>query len=215
MTYTYSKSIDDAGLGGGSGGLVAQNWLDLSAERGLSTFDQRHLLNLTAQYSSGVGVAGGTLLAGWRGALVKDWTITTNVNVGSGLPLSPSCARCLLTGSTASGPVRPEYTGLDLYAAQPGEYLNPLAYIAPLSGQWGNAGRDSITGPGQFSLGASMARTFRVTDRYNADLRFDSSNTLNHVVFGAWNTQYGNSQFGFPINPNGMRTVRVTLRLRF
>ncbi len=55
--YTFSKSIDDAGLGGGTGGLVAQNWLDLAAERSLSTFDQRHLLNLTAQYSTGVGVA--------------------------------------------------------------------------------------------------------------------------------------------------------------
>lgn len=214
-TYTYSKSIDDAGLGGGTGGLVAQNWLDLSAERGLSAFDQRHLLNLTAQYSTGVGVAGGTLLAGWRGALVKDWTISTAVKVGSGLPISPSCARCVLTGSTATGPVRPEYTGVDLYAAPPGMYLNPLAYTAPPPGLWGDAGRDSITGPGQFNLIASMARTFRINDRFNTDLRFDSTNTLNHVVFGAWNAQYGNTQFGFPINPNGMRTVRVTLRLRF
>ncbi len=85
-TYTYSKSIDDAGLGGGAVGLVAQNWLDLAAERGLSSFDQRHLLNLQAQYSSGVGVAGGTLLGGWRGAALKDWTWTTNIVVGSGLP---------------------------------------------------------------------------------------------------------------------------------
>ncbi len=202
-------------MGGGIGGLIAQNWLDLSAERGLSTFDQRHLLNFTTQYSSGVGVAGGTLLAGWRGVLVKDWTVTTSLNVGSGLPLSPSCSRCLLTGSAVSGPVRPEYTGLDLYASAPGMYLNPFAYATPLPGQWGNAGRDSITGPGQFGLNASMARTFRVSDRYNADLRFDSNNVLNHVVFGAWNTQYGNTQFGFPVNPNGMRTVKVTLRLRF
>ena len=213
--YTFSKSIDDAGLGGGIGGLVAQNWLDLAAERGLSTFDQRHLLNLTAQYSSGVGVGGGTLLGGWRGVMMKDWTFTTGINVGSGLPLSPSCIRCFLTGSTNTGTVRPEYTGLDLYAAQPGMYLNPLAYSTPLAGQWGNAGRDSITGPGQFSLIGSMARTFRINDRFNTDLRFDSTNALNHVVFGAWNTQFGNSQFGFPINPNGMRTVKVTLRLRF
>ena len=214
-TYTYSKSIDDAGLGGGIGGLIAQNWLDLSAERGLSAFDQRHLLNLVAQYSSGVGVAGGTLLAGWRGTLVKDWTFTSNVNIGSGLPITPSCARCILTGSAVNGPVRPEYTGVDLYAASPGMYLNPLAYTTPIPGQWGNAGRDSITGPGQFSLNASMARTFRINDRFNTDLRFDSTNALNHVVFGAWNAQYGNTQFGFPINPNGMRTVKVTLRLRF
>lgn len=214
-SYTYSKSIDDAGLGGGIGGLVAQNWLDLAAERGLSNFDQRHLLNLTWQYSTGMGVAGGTLLGGWRGAIVKDWTVTNAITIGSGLPLSPSCARCLLTGTTSTGPVRPEYTGADLYAALPGMYLNPGAYAVPLPGYWGNAGRNSIEGPGQFSFNASMARTFRLNDRFNADLRFDSTNTLNHVVFGAWNASYGSSQFGFPINPNGMRTLKATFRLRF
>ncbi len=44
LSYTFSKSIDDAATGGrGQGGsVVAQNWLDLAAERGLSSFDQRH-----------------------------------------------------------------------------------------------------------------------------------------------------------------------------
>jgi trimeric autotransporter adhesin len=214
-TYTFSKSIDDAGLGGGTGGLIAQNWLDLAGERGLSNFDQRHLLNLQAQYSTGVGVAGGTLLSGWRGVIVKDWTVTTSINVGSGLPESPSCARCLLSGTVASGPVRPEYTGVDLYAAPPGMFLNPAAYINPLPGYWGNAGRNSITGPGQFNLGVSMARTFRINDRYNADLRFDSTNTLNHVVYTSYYAAYGNAQFGFPGGVNGMRHIQATFRLRF
>jgi trimeric autotransporter adhesin len=224
--YTYSKSIDDAGLGGGIGGLVAQNWLDLAAERGLSTFDQRHLLNLTAQYSSGVGVGGGTLLGGWRGAMMKDWTVTTAINVGSGLPLTPSCAQCLLAGSTNTGTLRPEYMGGDVDAAPAGKGLNGTVYMRPLPGQFGDAGRDSITGPGQFSMSGSMARTFRINDRFNTDLRFDSTNVLNHVVFGSWNTQFTTasetsftlsptSPFGVPVNPNGMRTVKVTLRLRF
>ena len=46
---------------------IAQNWLDLSAERGLSTFDQRHLLTLQMQYTTGMGLGGGTLVNGWRG----------------------------------------------------------------------------------------------------------------------------------------------------
>src|SRR4029079_7373799 len=40
--YTFSKSIDDASSIGGGMGTVAQNDLDLTAERGLSSFDQRH-----------------------------------------------------------------------------------------------------------------------------------------------------------------------------
>ena len=69
--------------------MIAQNWLDLSAERGPSTFDQRHLLTLQTQYSSGVGVHGGALLRGWRGAAFKGWTLITQINAGSGLPLTP------------------------------------------------------------------------------------------------------------------------------
>src|SRR5277367_7526 len=49
---------------------IAQNWLNLHAERSLSTFDQRNLLNLQAQYTSGEGLGGGTLLGGWRGRVL-------------------------------------------------------------------------------------------------------------------------------------------------
>ena len=54
LQYTYSKSIDNATLGGRSNGssLIAQNWQDLSAERARSNFDQRHLLNATFQYTT-------------------------------------------------------------------------------------------------------------------------------------------------------------------
>ena len=51
--------------------MIAQNWLDLSAERGPSNFDQRHLVTMQAQYSSGVGMKGGALLHGWKGTAVQ------------------------------------------------------------------------------------------------------------------------------------------------
>src|ERR1700733_9558991 len=55
-----------------SSAAIAQNWLNLHAERGLSSFDQRHLLNLTAQYTSGEGLGGGTLISGWPGRRLKE-----------------------------------------------------------------------------------------------------------------------------------------------
>jgi hypothetical protein len=215
LQYTYSKSIDDSALGGGNqiGTLVAQNWLDLSAERGLSTFDQRNVFNITAQYTSGMGVGGGTLLSGWRGALAKEWTITTNITAGSGTPLSPRYSE-IVPGTGVTGPIRPDYTGAPVYAAPPGLFLNPLAFTAPAAGQWGDAGRDSITGPYQFSLNGQLGRTFRMSDRMSLDFRLDLTNALNHVVFTSWNTTLG-PQFGAPISPNGMRTVLTNVRLRF
>jgi trimeric autotransporter adhesin len=217
-TYTFSKAIDDSALGGqGSGGsVIAQNWLDLSAERGLSSFNQKHLLTLQAQYTSGLGLHGGSLLGGWRGALLKEWTLLSNITVGSGLPLTPSYPAFAINGTGVTGPVRPDYTGAPLYATQqPGLFLNPAAYTAPLPGQWGNAGRDTIIGPSQFSLNASAVRTFRVSDRLSLDLSVNATNALNHVVFTAWNVNVTNAQFGLPTGANGMRNMQTTLRLRF
>ena len=160
--------------------MVAQNWLDLSGERGLSNFDQRHLLNFTMQYTTGQGLGGGALLSGWRGALFKEWTVVSSVNVGTGLPLTPVYPGTV-PGTGFFG-IRPNYTGADVYSSLPGQFLNPLAYTAP-SGTWGNAARDSITGPSQFSMNASFARTFRLRDKYTLDVRFDSANPINHVTF--------------------------------
>lgn len=213
MQYTFAKSIDDAALGGrGQGGaaVIAQDWLNLSGERGLSSFDQRHLLNLQIQYTSGIGVRGGTLLSGWRGTAFKGWTITSNISDGSGLPLTPGYSAAV-KGTGVTGSIRPSYTGIDLYAAPPGLFLNPAALLAPAAGQWGNAGRNSITGPGQFTLNASMSRSFH--EGY-IDFRIDATNALNHVVFPSWNANITSAQFGLPVSANAMRTVQASLRIR-
>ncbi len=216
LQYTYSKSIDDSALGGRGQAVnvIAQNWLDLSAERGLSSFDQRHLVNLQAQYTSGMGMHGGALLTGWRGALFKEWTIASQINAGTGLPLTPVYFAAV-PGTGVAGPIRADYTGASVYAAPSGLFLNPAAYAPPASGQWGDAGRDSITGPVQFSLNASLGRTFRLNDRLNLDLRVDSANALNHVTYPSWNTTITSAQFGLPMTTNAMRTLQTTLRVRF
>jgi len=216
LNYTYSKSIDDAALAGQNQGgtLIAQNWLNLEAERALSNFDQRHLLQLNGQYTSGMGLKGGTLMNGWKGPLLKDWTFASTLNLGSGRPLNPVYT-ALAAGSGVSGTIRPDFTGADLYAASGGLFLNKAAFAAPLPGHFGNAGRNSITGPNTFSLNASLARTFRMSDRLNADLRFDANNVLNHVIMTSWVTAVNNLQFGLPSSFQQMRNMTMTLRMRF
>ena len=215
LIYTFSKSIDDAALGGrGTGGsLVAQNWLDLSAERALSNFDQRHVLQFTMQYTTGMGLHGGSLLSGWRGALIKEWTASTQINAATGLPLTPVFP-VVVPGTGVTG-IRPDYTGAPLYDAPSGLFLNPAAYVAPPPGQWGNAGRNTITGPSQFSLNAAAQRTFRLTDRYSATLQISSSNALNHPTFPSWGTVISSAQFGLQNGTNAMRSVQTNLRVTF
>ena len=227
LQYTFSKSIDDDSVLGGQGpvalgnasstpatSVIAQNWLELKAERGLSTFDQRHLLNAQLQYTTGMGLRGGTLLNGWRGTLFKEWTLLTNIAAGTGLPETPIYLAAV-PGTGATGSIRPDVTGESIHTAPSGLFLNPAAYSRPLTGQWGTAGRDSITGPSQFTLNASMARTFRLKTKYNLDFRIDSTNLLNHAVFTAWDTTVNSTQFGLPAAVNPMRSLQATLRLRF
>jgi trimeric autotransporter adhesin len=219
VSYTFAKSIDtDAVLGAQNGGSAtlpaAQNWRDLAAERGLSSNDQRHLLTASVQYATGMGIGGGSLIDGWRGALYKEWTALLTISAGSGLPVTPYTA-ALLGGTGANGSVRPDLTGASVYAAPAGLALNPAAFAAPASGEFGNARRNSITGPSQLSMDFSMSRTFRLRDHWNLDLQMKANNVLNHVAFGSYVANIQNTQFGLPTSPNNMRTLQMTARLRY
>jgi hypothetical protein len=118
-------------------------------------------------------------------------------------------------GTGFTGTIRPSLTGASIYAATTGLHLNPAAYTTPALGQWGTAGRDSITGPGQFSLDSSLERTFRPTTKFNLIARIDATNTLNHAVFSGWITTVNSQQFGLPASANQMRSLQTTIRLRF
>jgi hypothetical protein len=233
LLYTYSKSIDDDAALGGQGhassasqtdfstgaaaspnAQVAQNWLDLKAERSLSSFDQRHLLNLQAQYTTGQGLEGGTLFGGWRGKALKEWTLLTQISVGTGLPETPVFLAAV-PGTGWIGPLRPSLTGAPISGGQNGAHINPAAFAAPAAGTWGTAGRNSITGPNQFSLDGAMQRTFRPSKLFYLDARIDATNLLNHAVFTSWNSTLESAQFGLPQSVNSMRSLQATMRVRF
>ena len=213
VQYTWAKAIDNAALGG-SGFLIAQNWLDLRAER--APFQLRPAppgrLPDAVHHRRGFR----------RVPDLRPHGQLSSAN-GPSSPRSLTAPACRLrrrlsrpcSGTGVTGSIRANYTGADPYAAPAGLHLNPAAYAAPAPGQWGNAGRNTITGPAQFSLNASASRTFRWGDHLNADLRVDATNALNHPVFPSWNTVITSAQFGLP-NPAGqMRTLQTTLRVRF
>ena len=214
--YTLARSMDDAASFGGAtlgGGALVQNWRDPHAEYARSSFDQRHFLTVSMDYTTGSGIAGGTLLDGWRGRLVKDWAVAARFSTGSGLPVTPVYF-APVGGTGVIGSLRPDLTGVPNDTAD-GAYANRDAFAAPAPGTWGNVPRNSITGPRTFSLDASVARTFRVNNRLSLDWRIDATNALNRVTYAGINTLITSPQFGLPNRANEMRKIRTSLRMRF
>jgi hypothetical protein len=193
---------------------IAQNWQDPHADHGRSPFDQRHAFSAQVQYTSGVGLHGGAFLGGWTGTLLKEWTVSSQITAGSGLPQTPVYL-APVPGTSFTGILRPDYTGASLYAAPGGLFLNPAAYAQPAAGTWGNARRSSINGPSTFLMNASVARSVQLKDRYSMDFRIDATNVLNHVTYRGWNTVVNSGAFGIAASANAMRSVQTSLRVRF
>lgn len=241
LSYEYAKSIDnDSSLGGvgytssssssspsasGASGastssvstptteIIAQNWLDLRAERSRSSFDQRHLVKVTFQYTTGMG-SRGNFFTGKRGTLLKQWTLASELTAGTGLPQTPMYLMAV-PGTGVTGTIRPSLTGANIYSSSAGYYLNSAAFTAPALGQWGNAGRYSIEGPGSLTLDSSVARNFRLHDPMSLEMRVDATNVLNHVVYTGWNVITNGTTFGLPAGTQSMRSLQISGRLRF
>jgi hypothetical protein len=217
IQYTLSKATDNAGAftgAGLSGASIAQDWRDLDAERAPSSFDQRNLVAAQFQYTTGVGVGGGTLIDGVKGSLFKGWTLSAQLTAGSGLPLTPVYLAPVV-GTGVTGTLRPDLTGADADAIPAGYYLNPAAYAAPAPGRWGSAGRNSVRGPAQFALNAGLGRTFPWGNRLYGEWRLDATNVLNRVTFAGVDTIVSSPQFGLANLPNSMRKLQTSFRVRF
>ncbi len=203
--YTFGKSIDDSSTFGGAGNTVAQDANNLHAERGLSSFDQRHKFNLTSTLSS----------SSRDNRWLKDWTLQGTVALATGTPFT---ARVLGnqadtggTGSVGSG--RASATGLPLDCC--GLFFNPAAFTIPGAGQFGNAGRNTIEGPSTFSLNASLGRSFNLTERRRIEFRLESTNLTNHVNITSLSTVVNATNFGLPLAAGQMRSFNMLVRLRF
>jgi hypothetical protein len=212
--YTFGRSIDNASTLGGGGAVVAQNDRDLAAERGLSSFDRRHSLNLFWTVSSGFSRRGSA--RGIHNAFLKDWTWTGGVTARSGGPFTATVLgnRSDSGGTGAAGSSRADATGLPVQAA--GAYFNPLAFTLPQAGKFGNAGRNTIPGPGSLTVNTSLGRSISLGDsRRVLEFRAEAHNALNSVSITRIGATVNSSSYGLAAGAGGMRAVTLNLRLRF
>lgn len=212
--YTWSKSIDNASTLGGGGAVVAQNDQDLSAERGLSSFDRRHNLNLSWVLSTSARRNGTNQRK--HAAVWQDWTLTGSTLIRTGTPLTAQVLgnRSDQGGTGAVGNGRADATGLPINSG-PG-FFNLAAFAIPPAGRFGNAARNTIPSPANFSMNLALGRTIPFGEgRRSMDIRLEGNNIFNNVNITRLGTVINAINYGLPLNAGNMRRMEVNVRLRF
>jgi hypothetical protein len=83
------------------------------------------------------------------------------------------------------------------------------------AGQYGNAGRNTIPGPGTFGLNTAFARSFNLAERRRIEFRLEGNNIINHVNYTSFYTVVNAINYGLPSAASGMRTMQIVVRFRF
>jgi trimeric autotransporter adhesin len=224
--YVFSKSIDDASSIGGGGSVVAQDAFDISADRGLSSFDQRHKFTGNWIYDLPFGENRRFVPKGAPSHILGGWQWSGDFTVGSGLYFTPRVlGGALDIRRGVSGSLRANIVaGQSISVGDPNtlKWFNTAAFCAPSASCinpngsiFGDAGRNVIEGPGQVSLNMSLNKTITIKESRALELRISANNVFNTVHFTSINTVVNSFTFGEVTGTGGMRRVTMTARFRF
>lgn len=211
--YTFSKALDD---GDNMNTSVATNSptfvsnpLDPMADYGRASFDIRHSAVINGTYALPFGRG----KSGWMNRVTGDWQVSAIETMESGLPFTPQLSYNPSNDGDARNPVRPSlnpnFSG-PMILGGPGEYFNPNAFIQPLAGTYGNAGRNILQGPNLFETDLSAAKKFNLTERLNLQLRAECFNLLNHTNLNTPNPVVYTAATGGPSPTAGVITSTAT-----
>jgi hypothetical protein len=178
-SYNFAKAIDDAsdGIDFAPGVAFPQDPRNLNAERGPSSFDTKHRFTVAVNYDVPALKALGRFGSGWQ----LNWI--ASLQSGRPIPIAN-------TNDTSGrfyfnqrpnivpgvNPILPHWT-------PDTGYLNPLAFIQPAFGTFGNLGRNSIYGPGYRNLDFSITKDTHLTETLALQFRAEFFNILNHPNF--------------------------------
>jgi hypothetical protein len=103
-------------------------------------------------------------------------------------------------------------------------WFSPTSFaVETRNGVFGNVGRNAVTGPGFFNLDASVARVFRIKERYSLEFRAEGFSVTNTPQFSNPNSNAANytsnpatNTFGVITGTNGgNRTMQFGMKFVF
>ena len=221
--YEFGKSLDNASTLAGGNRIVAQNDDDLDSEWGRSSIDQRHRLRLGSFWELPFGDRHRWFRDSgiWK-TILSNWYATSNFSANSGRPFT---ARVLgnqinNSGSASQASERASSTGqaISLPSLQRSslEWFNTGAFRLPDSGSFGDAGRNTIEGPGAWTLDLNLARSIPLKNEGQRILIvMTSSNLFNHVNFTGLDTVVNSRGFGQVTSVGQTRRIQLSFRFMF
>jgi hypothetical protein len=215
LGYTYSHAIDDVPLefGGGDAGPNPQD-PRFPHEVSNSIIDQRHRLTLSYLWAFPFGKGQKYLNSGGvSDILLGGWQMNGILFTQTGLWFSPVLQTSTTNTGTSS---RPDVIGPVVYPKTLLRWFSPSAYATPAPYTYGDAGRNSIVGPGRTNYDASLFKNFAIREQMLVQFRFEAFNAFNHPQFGYPNSTVGNAQVGQITSIVGnARNLQASLRFQF
>jgi hypothetical protein len=212
-TYTFSKALDDGdnmntSVATNSPAFVA-NPLNPKADYGRASFDVRHAAVLNATYDLPFG-KGKTQ---WLNRLIGGWQVSGIQTLQSGLPFTPQLSYNPSNDGDTRNPVRPSlnpnFSG-PVVLGGPNRYFDPSAFLQPLNGTYGNAGRNILRGPRLFETDLALAKSISLRERVTVQFRTEFFNLLNHTNFNTPNPVVYAAATGGPSPTAGVITSTST-----
>jgi hypothetical protein len=212
--YTLGQSMDDtsAFLATDGDDNTPQDSRNLAAEWGPSDYDVRQRLVLTGRWA-------GPRAGVWR--IARNWQASAVFTAQSGRPFTPRVSfDNSNTGNVGGGTAAYDRPNVITVAPNttppPGAvtYGGRTFVIAPRF-TFGNAGRDSLVGPGYAALDALVSRNFAAGDRRVITLRLEVFNALNRTNYQLPDTFVDRATFGRSLAAFPPRQIQLAARFSF
>src|SRR3984893_11800967 len=195
--YTYAKSLSNAPdfRSPMYESSIPQNDNNLAAAKGLAC-DVRHRLATSLVYDI-PSVTRERLLH----AITRNWNLSTVYQIQSGFPLTISVFGDTANAGTVLGenPIRANLTAQPIFPSGTHNadlWFNPAAFATPAAFSFGNAGRNTVYGPGMQTLDLALARAFDITEHMKFQFRAEFFNAFNHTNLGTPDRFVNTPQFG-------------------
>lgn len=206
FVYTWSKAITDAS----AYGEQPMDSYDARRDRGLASYDRRHIFVASYVYPLPFWQAGDT----WYKKALGGWQVSGVTTMQSGRPLYLSIAGDV--AGTTTGSQRPNVVG-DPFANAKTEkrWFAPESFAVPAQGAWGNLGRNAIAGPGTHNWDVSLQKIFAIGERVRTEFRAEAYNAPHHFSYWSVNTTIDGARPGEVNAATDPRTFQFGLRLTF